>query len=66
MKIKILNYRLEFLNAIELNVDDADVQSIINILNKNYYHLLVLDTPCEENCCCKYSFIQLFKDIYAI
>lgn len=59
-----INLCLEFLNAIEINIDDSDIHDITNVLNKNYYHLLKLDTPCQENCCCKYSFIALFKDIY--
>ncbi|MEG0238381.1 MAG: hypothetical protein RR628_02080 [Clostridium sp.] len=54
---------LEFLNAVAIN-PASDYQSIINILNKNYYHLLSLETPCDENCCCKNSFIDYFKDKY--
>lgn len=59
-----INLCLEYLNAVAFKAKLNDYQSIINILNRDYYHLLRIETPCTENCCCKYSFIAYFKDKY--
>ncbi|MCE9676790.1 hypothetical protein LPC27_13525 [Paraclostridium bifermentans] len=59
-----INLCLEYLNAVAFKAKSNDYQSIINILNRDYYHLLRIETPCNENCCCKYSFISYFKDKY--
>lgn len=59
-----INLCLEYLNAVAFKAKSNDYQSIINMLNRDYYHLLRIETPCNENCCCKYSFISYFKDKY--
>lgn len=59
-----LDLCLEYLNAICINPASNNYQLIINELNKDYSSIMTLNIPCNENCCCKYSFISFFKDTY--
>lgn len=59
-----LDLCLEYLNAICIKPASNSYQLIINELNKDYCSIMTLNVPCNENCCCKYSFISYFKNTY--
>lgn len=59
-----MNVCLESLNAICIKPTSGNYMSIINILNREYNCILSLQIPCNENCCCKYSFLSFFRDKY--
>ena len=55
---------IDDINYIEIIPKENSYLSILNILNMNYQIPLFLETPCEENCCCKFSAIRFMQDKY--